>query len=333
MLYERLRKRAATLSPELVARMYEAFKAIRLSLTTAELSQAIESGLVELLLEDLLSDAKLDPVFAPLRQAIDEAVISAGKSEAANLPKQVQTGAFDVINRRVLEAAVKLDTRVVMDLKKDVRTVVRLYVMDGIREGKNPRDIAKAVRNKIGLSERQIGFVDRFHAELEIGDRAALNRVLGRGVIRTPDGTEIVRRAHADQQGLSGRDLETLQGKLGRAALRPDQIERMVGAYERRLLALNTETVTRTIALDAMRAGARASWEDAIAQGTVNRSDLRRTWVAVDDNRTRPEHRALNGTTVEWDAPYPNGELVPGESTYNCRCIERITIAREALAA
>jgi hypothetical protein len=285
MLYERLRKRAATLSPELVARMYEAFKAIRLSLTTAELSQAIESGLVELLLEDLLSDAKLDPAFAPLRQAIDEAVISAGKSEAVNLPKQVQTGAFDVINRRVLEAAVKLDTRVVMDLKKDVRTVVRLYVMDGIREGKNPRDIAKAVRNKIGLSERQIGFVDRFHAELEIGDRAALNRVLGRGVIRTPDGTEIVRRAHADQQGLSGRDLETLQGKLGRAALRPDQIERMVGAYERRLLALNTETVTRTIALDAMRAGARASWEDAIAQGTVNRSDLRRTWVAVDDNQ------------------------------------------------
>jgi hypothetical protein len=85
--------------------------------------------------------------------------------------------------------------------------------------------------------------------------------------------------------------------------------------------------------MDAMRAGQRASWEDAIANGTVDRTRLRRVWVSTGDDRVRPEHRKLNGTEVPFDWPYPNGELIPGESTYNCRCIERIILSNEAIAA
>ncbi|HEX7090633.1 MAG TPA: phage portal protein, partial [Longimicrobiales bacterium] len=43
-----------------------------------------------------------------------------------------------------------------------------------------------------------------------------------------------------------------------------------------------------------------------------------KTWIAVRDSRTRPEHRELHGTTVDIDAEFPNGLKAPGEP--NCRC-------------
>jgi hypothetical protein len=155
--------------------------------------------------------------------------------------------------------------------------------------------------------------------------------MLGKGQIRTPDGTIIRRAAHAGGQGLSKRDLAMLDRMLGDKSLTPDQIERMTEAYRRRLLALNTEAHARSIALDAQRLAQRLSWEDSIARGIIDRSRVRRTWLArggpQGDERNRPEHLALHGTTVGMDQAYPNGQLVPGEGDYNCRCGERFTLA------
>lgn len=294
-LYRRLRRRAALLQPDLARRLLAAYEAIRLALTDAELAVAIQSGQAEALINEVMSDPKAG-VFSQLRQMLDETVIGAAKAEAAKLPPSIQVGAFNVVNRHVLTAAVKLDTEVVQGLADEVRNTVRLYVMDGLQSGKNPREIARATKKYIGLSYNQMQYIENFRRELETGDPAALS--------------------------------------LGSKRLTARQIDRITSAYRERWLALNTETHTRTMALQAQRIGARQSWEDAITQGTVDRSQLRRTWVAVDDNRTRPEHRALDGTTITWDATYPNGEMVPGESTYNCRCIERVTIVHEqALAA
>jgi hypothetical protein len=327
-LYERLRRRAATLQPELARRLFQAYEAIRQALTEAELVDAIERGYVE----QLLANDVLDPALSPLRSTLQDAVVDAARRSALDLPRGVRSPSFDVLNPRVIEAARDLSSRVVSDMRTDVRDMVRVVVTQGIADGQNPRETARFVKRYVGLSARYARAVETFRLELEIGDPSALNRVLGRGVIRQPDGSEITRRAHADQQGLLSQDIRTLRRKLGQERLTPKQIERMTTAYQRRLLAVNAEAVTRTMALDAMRAGQRGSWEDAIAQGAVDRSTLRRTWVAVDDERTRPEHAALDGTEVLFDLPYPNGEMVPGESTYGCRCIERITIAREAQA-
>lgn len=332
-LYRRLRRRAALLQPDLARRLLAAYEAIRLALTDAELAVAIQSGQAEALINEVMSDPKAG-VFSQLRQMLDETVIGAAKAEAAKLPPSIQVGAFNVVNRHVLTAAVKLDTEVVQGLADEVRNTVRLYVMDGLQSGKNPREIARATKKYIGLSYNQMQYIENFRHELETGDPAALSRVLGRGMIRTPDGSLTFREAHAGGRGVSSRDITLISQHLGSKRLTETQIDRITSAYRDRWLALNTEAHTRTMALQAQRIGARQSWEDAITQGTVDRSQLRRTWVAVDDNRTRPEHRALDGTTITWDATYPNGEMVPGESTYNCRCIERVTIVHEqALAA
>jgi hypothetical protein len=187
------------------------------------------------------------------------------------------------------------------------------------------------MRDAIGLGARQTRAVETFREQLQTGDRAALSRVLGKGQIRLPDGSTITRAAHAGGQGLGKRDLAMLDRILGDKPLTPEQVERMTEAYRRRLLALNTEANARSIALDAQRLAQRLSWEDAIERGIVERSRLRRTWLATagptGDGRNRPEHLELHGTTVGFDDRYPNGQLVPGEGDYNCRCGERITLA------
>lgn len=80
-------------------------------------------------------------------------------------------------------------------------------------------------------------------------------------------------------------------------------------ARSRAELIARTETtrVTNGAGVESLRAYA------AEAGGT-----FRKTWLAANDSRVRDAHRALNGETVELDAPFSNGLMHPGEP--NCRC-------------
>jgi hypothetical protein len=102
----------------------------------------------------------------------------------------------------------------------------------------------------------------------------------------------------------------------------------MTTAYRKRMEAFNAETQARTAALDAQRLGQRLSWQDAIDRGIVKTDELYRTWVSVGDDRVRPEHVEMDGEEQPYEQPYSNGETVPGESTYNCRCIEKYTVGK-----
>ena len=111
---------------------------------------------------------------------------------------------------------------------------------------------------------------------------------------------------------------------IARALRAPGRIDRAVAAYERRMLAFNAETNARTATLDSLRLGQRLAWEDAVAKGLVDGARLRKEWNAVagpiGDGRNRPEHLAMHGETVPFDAYFINGEMIPGESVFNCRC-------------
>ena len=324
----RLTRRANTLAPELAARELRAFDLIRDSLTDAELAKAINAGQVDALIADLLSDKRLDPSLVQLRARLDRGLKEAAASEAKNLPSRLATVSFDTLSPHVLEAARELDVRVSSAIKDDVRATVRQTVTDGIEAGKNPRTVATRIQQYVGLSPQQARAVENFRTELETGDRAALDRVLGRGTIRTPNGDEINRASHAGGQGLTARQLGTLDAKLGAEALTPAQVERLTESYRRRLLAWNAESNARTMALDAQKIGQHASWEDAVERGVIERGQLFRTWLAVGgpggDGRNREEHLAMHGETVGFDDTFSNGEFTPGDSTYNCRCQARI---------
>lgn len=335
VLAARIQARASLARPDLARRLLRAYQTLLDNLSERDLVDLIRSGQAEAVVERLANDEALERAFLDYRVGVDRAVLEAADRSAATLPAPLR-GPFDILNPRVIAAAQQIDGRSYLDLRTEVRATVRQAVVEGIREGRNPREVARTLQSAVGLSPKQEAWVRNFRRELETGDRAALQRVLGRGQIRKPDGSNIWRDKHAGGKGLGTRDLAMLEGRLGSTNLTPDQIDRLSDAYRRRLLALNTEAHTRSAALNAQRAGNRAGWEDAISRGTLTTADLRRRWVAVGgplgDGRNRAEHLLLHGTVVRWEEMYPNGELVPGESSYNCRCIEQIFVIQEATA-
>lgn len=105
--------------------------------------------------------------------------------------------------------------------------------------------------------------------------------------------------------------------------LSAEQIDKAVATYERRAIALNTETNARTITLQAMKTGRRLAWEDAGARGIVDTGRLMKKWSTVIDGRERPEHHDMNGQVVRYDDAYPNGDSYAGEGDpFNCRCLD-----------
>lgn len=329
---QRLQRRASNVAPDLAQAELRAYYLIRQALTDAEAARAIQDGTMDRLIAEILDDRSGGP-FAALRTRLDRATLDAAESEAGHLPGRYRVGVFDRMTPQLIEATRQLSTRTINTLKTETQDMVHEQVRLGIEAGKNPRVIARELKPLIGLAPNQARAVQNFRAQLETGDRAALDRMLGRGVLRQPDGEIIRRGAHAGGEGLSGKDLVLLDRKLGTDPLTPEQIDRMVTAYEKRMHAWNAESHARTMALDANKQASRMAWEDAVEKGVVDRAALRKVWVTVGDDRVRPEHEALNGTEVGFDDPFPNGEQVPGDSTYNCRCVSRIIIARQAVAA
>jgi hypothetical protein len=121
--------------------------------------------------------------------------------------------------------------------------------------------------------------------------------------------------------------VEQLRAELATTGLSPSEIEQRIEAFRRNAIRRNASTLARTASLDAMKLGQKLAWDDAIAKGLVDRDRLRKTWRGVMDDRERPTHRAMEGETRRYDEPYSNGQMIPGDSEYNCRCVSVYWVA------
>lgn len=299
----RVQRRAATLSPALRDELLAAYRVLRESLSDRELARLIASGQID----QVLDDALLDRAFLPLREKLRQAVERGFKSTIPDLPRAGLVDGtlgvgFDQLSPDVITAVRKLDSRVINTLKDDVRETVRAYIENGLRDGKAPATVARELRPLLGLAPNQAEYIQNYRTQLEAGSQDALDRKL--------------------------RD-KRFDYAVRNGDLTPEKIDRMVGAYEKRWIKLNAETNARTATLDAMKLGQRLSWQDAIDRGIVNAHDLMERWVTVGDDRVRDEHQAMNGEEIPFGGTYSNGESIPGESTWNCRCISRVFVKRQ----
>lgn len=300
-LYAQMTRQAASMGPEMRTALLALFDAVRGSLSDAELLRLLRVGDTEALVQTFLDVLTSDATTARFRTAMRRGYERTARASIATLPlpraAQV-TVAFDWLNPRIVEAVRTLESRALGTLTTDTAEVVRQVVRGGIARGVNPRALIPELRQSIGLAPAQEGFVANYRRALESGDFAKARGYLNRD-------KSFDRRLKAGQP------------------LTPDEIDRLTDRYRARWRAQNAETQARTAALDASRAGQRASWESAVSSGAVERGRLTKRWVATLDARVRPTHRDANGTTVPFDALFPvdGGVMVPGENTYNCRCI------------
>ena len=93
----------------------------------------------------------------------------------------------------------------------------------------------------------------------------------------------------------------------------------------------------RTAVTGAQNAGRLESYRAAEEMGIK----LQKQWMATLDNRTRHDHAAADGQTVEEDKPFivggyelmfPGDPKGPGHEIYNCRCTMIAVVVSVSLA-
>jgi hypothetical protein len=129
--------------------------------------------------------------------------------------------------------------------------------------------------------------------------------------------------------GMSAHQAENaakFRSKLEAKGIPVAKIDTMLAAYEKNAVSVNAKTIARTATLDSLKLGQRLSWEDAVAKGMVRPEQMVERWTTVGDDRVRDEHRAMNGEEKPFDGTYSNGDRIPGENEWNCRCVSRVII-------
>jgi hypothetical protein len=218
---------------------------------------------------------------------------------------------FDLLNpaqiRHIAEYALDRIVQLTDQQREAIRDALR---EEAVLQGIGPKEVARTIREAIGLTSYQRGVVASFRRQLEQLDPRALERQL-----RDKRYDRTVSAAIERNEPLSA-----------------EQIDAMVDAYHRRMLALRAQTIARTEALRATSYGGLAR-----AQEVLDRHpnlEVTKKWLATEDNRTRPTHRDLDGKEVEGmtghfvtssghPIRWPLDEIAPADEVINCRCTLR----------
>lgn len=298
-LYAAMERQAAASRPELRAALLDLWAFVRDTLTAAQIERAVRAGSVETLVRTVVEAFAIERATVPVREAIRAAYRRSAVAGIRTLPLPKSATVdltFNFLNPRIVEAVQTLESTALASLRTEAAETVRQVVRRGIEQGVGPRALIPQLRNSIGLAANQEAAIANFRAALESGD-------------------------FAKARGYALRD-RRFDAALKGEGLSPEQVDRMTAAYRQRMQAFNAETHARTTALDATRAGQRASWETAIQQGGIDRGRVRKRWIATLDARVRPEHADMNGVEVQIDERFgvDGGVMLPGENAYNCRC-------------
>lgn len=214
---------------------------------------------------------------------------------------------FDQTNLRAIREMQNNTLSLVTRFTQAQRDATHLALTQGVQQGVNPREMARAFRQSIGLNGPQQAALGNYRRLLEQGSREALNRELRD---RRFDAT--VDRAIRN-----------------RTPLTRDQIDRMAERYRERLLIHRSEAIARTEALRSVNGGAESLFQQAVDMGKIRADQLDRKWVSARDSRVRDTHRQLNGqvrkfgqswTTKHGAIRYPGDPNAHASEVVHCRC-------------
>ena len=119
--------------------------------------------------------------------------------------------------------------------------------------------------------------------------------------------------------------------------VKASDIDTIAARYSDRLLQLRGETIARTEAITALRAGQLESMMEAQEQAGFTAQESQKVWDDTGDGATRPSHRHADGQKVSIDQPFTVGGYrlmypgdsrmgAPAEETINCRCAVRYEV-------
>lgn len=299
-----------------------AVKNVKEDMDLDRIARLLERGQVSQALEEAkkITDSL---AMASQRAFIGSAQDTAAWLESAGvgsiLLDQVNEGAVAVMRENTL--------RIVTEFTDQQRRATQAALVEGITQGINPRDQARAFRDSIGLTQTQIEHVSSY--------RRALERV-GQSGIPTGEQSAPLRRALRDARS----DKVVSRAIKRMTPLSPDQIERMTERYRQRYIKHRSETIARTEAMSAVNQGNDEAFRQGAQQGVFELDELEREWDASGDSRVRDTHNLLDGqkrkfgeswTTVNGTLRYPGDPAAPAEERIHCRCVILTRVKKAAL--
>jgi hypothetical protein len=216
---------------------------------------------------------------------------------------------FDLLNPAQLRHIAEYALDRIVEMTDAQREAIRDALREqAVLQGIGPKEVARTIKEAIGLTSYQRGVVASFRRQLDELDPRALERQL--------------RDKRYDRT--LNRAIET------NTPLSAEQIDVMTDAYHRKAVALRAVTIARTESIRATSYGGLARVQQILDD--YPSLDVTKRWMATHDDRTRDTHRELDGREVEGiQTPFvvpSTGETIrwpledgaPAALVINCRC-------------
>lgn len=233
------------------------------------------------------------------------------------LPRPSVSISFDPGAPRAVEAMNAMKNEFLTNFNEDARETLHEAITQGLAEGTNPREVARDIRQVIGLSNVQAKALVRYRQLLADLDPEALT-----GVTRDRRFDATVRKAIA-----SGK------------ALTPEQVETLVAARQRKMLKARGEAIAMNESAAALNRGREEGLRQMVEASGINPATVTREWRSLRDGRVRDTHAALDGqkTGIEGVFVSPSGAVLrfphdpkaPRHETAGCRCYVSHKIGRQ----
>lgn len=335
-----LRTRITDLIDALEPRLAKAFKEsiadIRSNVALKRIVEALEKNDISAAIDAMNIDRA---AYAPVQRAISDAYAAGGATTVAAMPRLLdRSGArvvvrFDVRNVRAENWLRDKSSTLVTNILDDQRSSLRTAIEAGYRRGDGPRKIAldlvgrvnrasgKREGGLIGITSQQAAFSQTARAELTSGDAALLRSYL--------------ERSRRDKRF----DSIVLEAMKTGEPIPAGTADRMIAAYENRLLDLRSEMIARTETVEAVNAANLEAFSQGLEKTGYTTSAVTRVWRSAHDDRVRHTHAGMDGQEVQgMDAPFvsPSGAqlMYPGDTslgagpseTIGCRCSVEINL-------
>lgn len=202
---------ADRLAPQFRRAFLDAIAALNGQLTSADITQALEAGDLRALERAGAWQVFTENLEPALRSAVTDAVARGGASAIAQMPPSVAVQlAFDLTNPKAVEAVDTAVAAALQDIVGASSLGIRQVLRQGFLENWTPAQMARRIRDNLGLTPQAANAVERYRANLLDNDvpggradelaGAYADRLLRQRANRIAR-TESMRAASAGQQG------------------------------------------------------------------------------------------------------------------------------------
>lgn len=197
----------------------------------------------------------------------------AARSLAGVISKATVEFDFDALPQSTQDALDDYDYSLIREVTDDVLASIGTAMTAGIQQGLPPYQMAKQIRDNIGLTDSQQQAVANYRNLLENGSADALQRAL------RDESYDGVVEAMIQSQGVS--------------PLAASMVDDLVSRYQDRYVDYRADTIARYESLSITNQGASDAVQDGVDSGALDPSTIRTRWMIAKDELVCPSCRSI----------------------------------------